>query len=99
MTWQGAGESRDQNGQLLVDDLPDDVVVHRVVPVHNAITSANDVLPRDFVIPGAPLSRDAVRSLADDLEDPRDGELSHAISVEVGSRPAANHEHGFARMV
>lgn len=54
---------------------------------------ADDVLPRDVLVPCLAVLRYSVCGFTDDFEHPGEGKLQYAIGIDVPARVAPHHRH------
>lgn len=72
-----------QSGNVLVDDLPDQVEVDVEVTVDDAVAQSDDLTPWDFRISTVGVGRDARGGFADDFENPENCVLVQVAVLEL----------------
>jgi len=75
------------------------IKVYAVVTMHNPVAHPDDLTPRDFQASFLPVLGDSVGCFADNLDQPHQREVEHAIRVNVGSAPAHSHFYRFRGVV
>ena len=73
----------DERGDVLTDNLPDEIKVDVEVAVHDAVTQPDDLTPRDVRVGTACALADARGGFADDLEGLEDRELVEVLPAEL----------------
>jgi hypothetical protein len=93
--WKERFESGNELGQILGDDLPNDVFVDAKVVVHDLVTHADDVGPLNFWMREAELAGHVASGFADDLHEVRQREAKIFVRVIRVAREACGLADGF----
>ena len=86
LVWrEGFLQEGDERRQVQANDLPEDVEVNRIVAVNQAVPKTDELWPWDVRLEGLHLRGDAVRGLADDLQETHESKVEKAIIIQIGA--------------
>ena len=89
----------DQRRKVALNDRPQNVEVDDIVSMNDPMACSNDLGPRDFLSGSTPVLTHAARGFTDDLNEPDQRQVQHAILIEITTVPATGHLDRFAGVV